>query len=180
MPFQIGLLRAINVGGRNRVAMAALRDMLAELGFRDVQTLLQSGNVVFRGGRSTGAALEKLLEAETKQRLAVEVDYVVRTEKDLQTVIAQNPFKNEARLDPGHLVVMFLKSAAQAKQVAALEGAIRGRETLRAAGKHLYIVYPDGIGVSKLTGALIEKHLATRGTARNWNTVLKLAALCQA
>jgi len=174
---QVALLRAVNVAGKNMVAMADLRGMLEELGFTDVKSLLQSGNLVFRGGRLAGSALESKLEAETAKRLKVSCDYFVRTADEWAKVVADNPFPREAQCDPGHLVVMFLKAAARSKNVKALEAAIRGPEVLRANGKQLYLVYPAGIGRSKLTTALIEKHLGTRGTGRNWNTVLKLAAL---
>ena len=82
-----------------------------------------------------------------------------------------------AEHDPGHLIVMALKSAPEPDAVAALQGAIPGRETLAAVGRELFIAYPDGIGTSKLTGALIERRLRVRGTARNWNTATKLAAM---
>ena len=91
-----------------------------------------------------------------------------------------NPFPAEAKSDPGHLVVMCLKSAPGREAVSALQQAISGREVIRAKGREAYIVYPDGIGRSRLTTALIEKKLGTRGTARNWNTVMKLAALADA
>ena len=79
-----------------------------------------------------------------------------------------------------HLLVLFLKQAAEEKSVQALRSAIRGRESVQADGKQLYLVYPDGIGRSKLTNTLIESKLGVRGTARNWNTILKLAELTQA
>lgn len=91
--------------------------------------------------------------------------------------MARNPFPEEAERDPGHLVVMILKGAPAAHEVKALQDAIRGRELVRADGRAAYVVYPDGIGRSRLTTALLEKKLGTRGTGRNWNTVLKLAAL---
>jgi uncharacterized protein (DUF1697 family) len=179
MPTYIALLRAINVAGRNLVAMSDLRDMLGELGFTNVQSLLQSGNLVFQGGKKTNAALEKLLETESAQRLNISADYLVRTAAEWQKVVAANPFPEEAESDPGHLVVMALKQTPKAAAVEALRVAIRGREKVCAVGPQLYAVYPDGIGRSKLTNALIKKHLATRGTARNWNTVLKLLAAAQ-
>ena len=92
-------------------------------------------------------------------------------------VVARNPFRKEAERDPSHLVVMFLKAAANAKDLQAVQAAITGPEIIRADGRHLYIVYPAGIGKSRLTNALIEKKLGIRGTARNWNTVVKIAAL---
>ena len=175
MTTHIALLRAVNVGGRS-IAMADLRKMFAALGFADSRTLLQSGNVVFDGGARTGAALEKLLEAETEKRLKLSADYLVRTAREWKAIVTGNPFPRAAEDDPAHLVAMPLKSAPAKAAVAALEAAIKERELVRVRGRELYIVYPDGIGRSKLTIALIEKKLGARGTARNWNTVLKLQA----
>jgi uncharacterized protein (DUF1697 family) len=177
MAIHVALLRAINVGGRNKIAMADLREMCESLGFAGAKTLLQSGNVVFKGDRRTGAGLERLLEGETQKRLGVSADYVVRTAGEWEAIVARNPFPKEAKSDPSHLVVMCLKEAAQAKDVKALQAAIKGPEVVRGDGKQLYITYPAGIGTSKLTITVIEKMVGTRGTARNWNTVLKLAAL---
>jgi uncharacterized protein (DUF1697 family) len=179
MSIQVALLRGINVGGKCLVAMADLRALVERLGYSGVRTLLQSGNLVFEGGRRKGVELERLLEIETARRLDVTVDYVIRSAKEWQEVIADNPFPKEARLDPSHLVVVFLKAKPQAQDVQALEASIQGPERLQAMGKQLYIVYPTGIGQSKLTGTLIERKLGLRGTARNWNTVMKLAALCE-
>ena len=177
MPTYIALLRGIKVGGRKLVAMSDLRDFLGALGFAGAKSLLQSGNLLFQCARRSGATLERLLETETEKRLDVSVHYFVRTAEELQTIIARNPFPNEAKRDPSHLVVMFLKDAPEAKDVKALQAAIQGPEIVRADGKQLYLVYPAGIGQSKLTNALIEKKLGTRGTGRNWNTMLKLAGL---
>jgi uncharacterized protein (DUF1697 family) len=178
MTIHVALLRGINVGGRNLVAMSDLRELLETLGFPGAKSLLQSGNLVFESNRRTGAELEHLLEAETAKRLGVAADYLVRSAEEWEAVVARNPFPEEAKRDPAHLLVMFLKAAPQARDVQALQTAIEGPERLQARGKHLYVVYPAGIGRSKLTGTLIEKKLGVRGTGRNWNTVLKLAGLC--
>ena len=177
MTTYVALLRGINVGGHKPVAMADLRDLLTQLGLADARSLLQSGNLVFGANGRTAAQLERLLEAEAEKRLGLQTDFFIRTAKEWKGVVAHNPFRKEATRDPGHLVVMFLKDAPSASAVKALQEAITGREIVRAAGKHLYITYPDGIGRSRLTNAVIDKQLETRGTGRNWNTVLKLAAL---
>jgi uncharacterized protein (DUF1697 family) len=177
MTIQIALLRGVNVGGHKAVAMPELRDLLTQLGFESPRSLLQSGNLVFRGDSRTDADLERLLEAEADKRLGLHADFLIRSAKEWREVVARNPFRKEAERDPSHLVVMFLKSAANAKDVKAVQAAIVGSEIIRADGRHLYIVYPDGIGRSRLTNALLEKKLGIRGTARNWNTVLKIAAL---
>ena len=173
----IALLRGINVGGYRAVAMSDLRDLITDLGFSDARTLLQSGNLVFRGDGRAGAALEQLLETEAGKRLGLQADFLVRTADEWKDVVARNPFPKEAERDPSHLVVMFLKSAVDPKKVSAAQAAIIGRETIRADGRQIYIVYPDGIGQSRMSNAFLEGKLGIRGTARNWNTVLKLAAL---
>jgi uncharacterized protein (DUF1697 family) len=177
MSMHVALLRAVNVGGRGLLAMSDLRELFEALGFAGAQSLLQSGNFVFQSGRQTGAALERLLETETEKRLGVATDYLIRTADEWKKVIASNPFSDEAERDPGHLLVVFLKQEPPAKDVKALQAAIKGPEVVRCEGKHLYAVYPLGIGHSKLTNTLIERKLGSRGTGRNWNTVRKLAGM---
>jgi uncharacterized protein (DUF1697 family) len=173
----VALLRAINLAGLNTVAMADLKALVIGLGFADARTLLNSGNLVFSGGRKTTAALEQMLERATAKHLGVETDFLVRTATEWQAMVHANPFPREAKHDPSHLVVVILKDEVSAANVTALQKVIVGREVVRAEGRCAYIVYPDGIGRSKLTSAMIEKKLGTRGTARNWNTVLKLLGL---
>jgi uncharacterized protein (DUF1697 family) len=175
----IALLRGINVGGRNMVAMADLRMFLEALGFSNARTLLQSGNMVFSGGCGGGDDLERLLERHAAKRLALQADFVVRTADEWADLVRANPFRKEAEADPAHLIVMALKSAPDPDRLAALRAAIKGRERAELVGKQAYLVYPDGMGHSKLTGAVIEKALGTRGTCRNWNTVLKIERIAR-
>jgi uncharacterized protein (DUF1697 family) len=177
MTTYLAFLRGINVGGNKTVSMADLRAMLERLGFEEPRSLLASGNLVFRCAPRSAAALERALQAETRRRIGLEADFLVRTGAEWKAIVAGNPFRNEARDDPGHLLLMMWKTAPDAGRIRELEAAIPGREDFRAAGRHAYVVYPDGVGRSKFTHALIEKKLGTRGTARNWNTVLKLEAL---
>jgi uncharacterized protein (DUF1697 family) len=180
MATYVALLRAVNVSATNRVAMADLLRVLSELGFAEGRSLLQTGNLIFRAEGQSQAELEHLLEAATADRLGLRTDYMVRSAAEWQPIIDGNPFPDEAKDDPGHLLVMFLKDGPGAREVEELQAAIPGRECVRAEGKQLYIVYPDGIGRSKLTNAFVERRLGTSGTGRNWNTVLKLAELLKA
>lgn len=177
MTTHIGLLRAVNLGPHNRVAMKELCALLAKLGMHEPRSLLQSGNVVFGSVVKSTAQLESVLETAVAKRLGVETDFFVRTAKEWQAIIAGNPFPKQAKDGPGYLILMCLKDAPDAAAVTALQQAITGREVVRAGSRHAYFVYPDGIGRSKLTIKLIEKKLGSSGTARNWNTVLKLGAL---
>jgi uncharacterized protein (DUF1697 family) len=173
----IGLLRAVNLPGHNKIDMAALRELASAIGLKDAQTLLQSGNLVFQSDARGSAQLEQLLEREAARRLGLTTDFFVRSADEWQSIITGNPFPKEAESDPGHLLVFVVKEDVGPKQVKALQEAITGREVVRGKGRCAYLVYPDGIGRSRVTSAVIEKKLGTRGTARNWNTVLKLGAL---
>jgi uncharacterized protein (DUF1697 family) len=177
MTTHIALLRAVNLAGHNRVSMSDLCELAAALGLQDAKTLLQSGNLVFRSSVSSTEKLERLLQEAAAKELDVATDFFVRTAAEWKAVVAANPFPAEAKNDPGRLIVMALRDAPSRAAVTTLQGAIKGREVVRAKGREAFITYPDGQGRSKLTIALIERKLGTRGTARNWNTVLKLAAL---
>jgi uncharacterized protein (DUF1697 family) len=179
MKSYVALLRGINLGPHKQVDMGELRDLMTKLGFVDARSLLRTGNLLFQCPSRTCAQLERLLEVEAQKHLELETKFFVRTAEEWQAVIARNPFRDEAARDPSHLLVMFLKDAIEAKDVKALQAAITGREIVRGDGKHLYIVYADGIGRSRLTNAAIEKKLGTPGTGRNWNTVLKLGAMAK-
>lgn len=175
----VALLRAINIGPHNKVGMAALRDTAAALGLGDPRTLLQSGNLVFGSSGRSPAQLEAMLEKAAREQLGLETDFFVRTAKAWHALVEANPFADAARNDPAHLVVLLLKDAPGAPQVKALRDAITGREEVQVAGRDAYMVYPDGIGTSRVTAALIARKLGTVNTARNWNTVLKIAALLE-
>jgi len=176
MTMHAALLRAINLAGKNQVAMADLRALFERLGFPQARTLLQSGNVVFESAGKTTAKLEKLLEEAAGGGLGVRTDFFVRSAPEWNEILARNPFPVEAREDPGRLIVLLLKEAPEAADVKAVQKAIRGPEVIRSYGRQAYITYPDGMGRSRLTPAVLEKGLGTRGTARNWNTALRIAA----
>ena len=176
MTTYVALLRGINVGGNKMVAMAELRAALTEMGLAEVRTLLQSGNVVFRAAAQPSAKLEARLEKEAGKRFGFAPDFHVRTADEWREVIAANPFPKEAKADPGHLLVTFFKTPVDTAKVKALQSAIIGPEIARCNGRQLYMTYPNGVGNSK-AALLIDRMLGARGTARNWNTVTKLAAL---
>ncbi|RIK46479.1 MAG: hypothetical protein DCC58_03035 [Chloroflexi bacterium] len=173
----IALLRGINVGGATSFPMADLRALASDLGFTSVRTLLQSGNLIFRAAAQPTADLEQQLEAATAARREHHPDYIVRAAAEWQALVAANPFPAAAAADPTRLVVMCLKTVPTDEQVRALQAAISGPETLEVRGREAYIIYPNGQGRSQLTTNVVEKHLVTRATARNWNTVLKIDAL---
>ena len=175
----IALLRGVNLGNR-RLSMADLRAFAEELGFENARTLLQSGNLVFASpGVAKAGTLERRLEGAAADRFGFPVEFHLRTPAEWRTMIDANPFPDAARDDPGRFVLLALKDAPEKAAVAALQAAHRGPEVFEAQGRHVYIVYPEGQARSKLTPALLDRHLG-RGTGRNWNTVLKLQAMIHA
>jgi uncharacterized protein (DUF1697 family) len=160
--------------------MSDLRRVLEKLGMEEVQTLLQSGNVVFRSKVTSASKLERLLEEATAKELGITTEYFVRSDKEWQTIIEKNPFPKEAKTDPARLVVSAMREAPDRAAVKALQLAIPGREVVETNGRDAYFYFPDGQGRSKVTPALVERHLRSKGTARNWNTVLKIGAMMEA
>ncbi|HLY58500.1 MAG TPA: DUF1697 domain-containing protein, partial [Stellaceae bacterium] len=112
-----------------------------------------------------------------ERHLGLKVSVCVRTAPEWRAAIAANPFPDAARDDPGRLLVMALKAAPDPGAEAALRARIPGREQAAIVGCHAYLVYPDGVGPSRLTPTIIERALGTQGTARNWNTCRKLGAM---
>lgn len=180
MPCQIALLRAVNVAGTAKLLMADLRSFIEALGFARARTYIQTGNVIFDTNGPGGLELEKYLEQQARARLGLETSFFVRTPDEWENMIEANPFADKARDDPRRLLVMALRDEPGAENLAALKDGHAGQEPIGLVGKHLYIDYLDGAGSSKLSNVLIERKLGTRGTARNWNTVLKIAELARA
>lgn len=162
------------------IAMADLRQFAIDLGLDAPRTLLQSGNLVFGARKRAPSALEQLLEAEAQKRLKLQTDFMVRAQEEWDEIVRRNPFGEAASRDPGHLLVFFFKTSVRKGAADELMRLNPGPEIVRGTGRELYIVFPQGVGTSKLPRFMTEKRLGTRGTARNWNTVLKLQAAARA
>ena len=177
----VALLRAVNVGGTGKLAMADLRAFFAELGFPDAKTVVQTGNAIFES-EVAPAMLEKKLETEAAKRLGLKSDFILRSAADWRRIVKANPFAAFAETDPAFMVVAVAKVAPTKDAIAALNEATQEvPEELKVVGSEIYIRYPEGQGRSKLDLAKIERrHPSIRATARNWNTVLKIAALLDA
>jgi uncharacterized protein (DUF1697 family) len=180
MPAFVALLRAVNLGPHNKISMADLKAVAENAGLLRARTLLQSGNLVFESKARSSLVLEKSLETALAKELELETPVIVRSAAEWRAALDANPFPKEATSDPSHLLLMPLKSKVDKRALAELVKVIPGREQVKLSGQALYLIYPDGIGTSKLTSALIEKKMGVAGTARNWNTVQKIAALLDA
>jgi uncharacterized protein (DUF1697 family) len=155
--------------------MASLRDLFADLGYEDVRTHLQSGNVVFTSGKSpTGVARE--LERQIAERLGVETEVFVRTRAELARVVSRDPLGNVAK-DPSRYIVRFLSAKPAARVVRELASADVTPEQFVVSGREIYSWQPGGSQRSKVAALLTEERLGVRATARNWKTVTRLLAL---
>ncbi|MEJ0012006.1 MAG: DUF1697 domain-containing protein [Bauldia sp.] len=175
----VALLRAVNVGGTGIIRMADLKSICEKAGFRDVTTLLQSGNVAFRATGADKAVAKKLADAIEKShkfRPAI----VVRTADEIAATMQHNPFKPEEKSDPSHLIVAFAADDPTEGAAERLAAVKVNKERLHLRGRDLYIHYATGQGTSKVTNAALERALGVPATARNWNTVGKLLALARA
>jgi uncharacterized protein (DUF1697 family) len=168
------LLRGVNLGGRAKVSMAALRDTCLSIGCEDVATYIQSGNVVLRSDLEADALRERLASAMADQ-LGVPATVMVRTAAQVARVIRDNPFPEA---DPGTLHVAFLSSSPDGGAEARLTAASLTAEAVAIRGAQLYLYLPKGLGRSKLAAAVINpKRLGVAATVRNWRTVNRLVEM---
>jgi uncharacterized protein (DUF1697 family) len=172
----IALLRAVNVGG-NMLKMEHLREMLAELGFANVQTYLQSGNVLFSAKGGTPVRLAAMIEKRVSEATRLPISAIVRTPAELQRTIAANPFAKEADAAPRTVHVTFLAAAAPKAAAAAIGKLQSGADRWQAADREIYLCCPDGYGRTKLNNTALERALGLRATTRNWKTVTALHAM---
>jgi len=175
MTRHIALLRGINLGARNRVSMPDLRSALAEAGYEDVRTLLQSGNVVLSGDRTPDAVAHEL-EALLADAFDVKTRVVVRSRDQLAKVIERNPLA-EAMDDPKRFQVSFLSAAPDPEIARALSARDLAPEQVAFLGEEVYAWHPGGLQRSPLARLLDDRGLGVTATARNWSTVTKLLAL---
>jgi uncharacterized protein (DUF1697 family) len=190
MASHVALLRGINVGGRNKVPMADLREVVTLLGHTGVSTYIQSGNVLFSTADTDNAKLAAALESAIEDRFGIWSSVVVLSRDELAQVLAANPYPDEP--NPRMVHVVFLSAEPPGElltRIAAAESAVAAkgsRDTVQAAGQALFVHTPDGFGTSELAQTLFKiisppakaKKHSLAATARNWATATKLLSLC--
>ena len=170
------LLRGVNVGGRGKLPMARLRELMEGLGYTDVATLLQSGNAVFTSKEKSPAKVVKQLEAAIAEEFGFEVSVVIRTRDELAAAIQANPLPG-AEETPSQFLVTFLSDVPEPKRLGEINPAAYLPDEFRVVGREIYARFPNGIRDSKLATVLGGPRLGVTPTARNWNTVTKLLEL---
>jgi uncharacterized protein (DUF1697 family) len=176
----VALLRGVNVGGRNKVPMALLRELVEELGYRGVSTHLQSGNVVFSAAGATPAQTASAIEAAIERRLGLSTAVLARTAAELAAVVEDNPLSKLAS-NPSRQLVVFLSAPVDRVRLADIDPSAFEPDRFVAREREIHVWAPHGVSETKLTYAFWEKRLGgVIATARNWNTVMRLCEMAQA
>ena len=168
----VALLRGVNVGGKNKLPMADLRDIFAGVGCAAVQTYIQSGNVVFEAAQDLAGRAPGIVTQAIRRRFGYETVVVVRSGEELRQVAASNPFDTSG--DPRFLQVAFLEDTPGAVAVSRLDPQRSPPDAFAVRGRNVYLHYPNGVARSKLTNEYLASRLQTASTMRNWRTVLTL------
>jgi uncharacterized protein (DUF1697 family) len=172
MTRMVALLRAVNVGGR-KLPMADFRAQISSVGWQNVATYIQSGNLVFDADCSPAGA-EAAIEALIRTQHGYEAPAIVRTRAQWAKLPVGNPFSEVARETPGYLLMLLAKEKIKAGAAEAIQARATAGEQVRQAGEALWIHFPNGSGTSKLTPALIDKAIGSTATSRNYRTVCTL------
>lgn len=175
MTRQVGFLRGINVGGNNRIAMADLRALVTEIGYADVTTYLQSGNVLYTAKVAPAKAAAQISTA-IASTLGLQIPVVCRTKAELASTVAHDPMGSLAH-NPARYLIVFLDQVPTAEALERLAAVDAGDDVITLVGRDLYVWMPDSIHASKVTAALARNVLKVTWTGRNWNTVTKVAEL---
>ncbi len=167
------MLRGINVGGQKRVSMQVLKEMYSSLGYSEVQTYVQSGNVIFSAEANSPSVKEEI-EKEIKRTFGFDVLVFLRNRSELAALVKNSPYKQK---DETNLHVTFLSEKPANIPIDDLNSAKTGAEDFTVSGKEIYLFCPNGYGVTKLSNTFFEKKLKVSATTRNWRTVNTLLAM---
>ncbi|RKR15147.1 uncharacterized protein (DUF1697 family) [Maribacter vaceletii] len=174
MKTYIALLRGINVSGKKKIIMANLRLLLEKNGFNNVQTYIQSGNIVFNTSEENKSKLEDRIAEIIKKTYDFEVPVVVKTGEEIQYILTNNPYKNPEDLNSNKIYFVLLKEESKDENKAILNAISFANETLVITPNCVYLRCALGAGKAKCTNNLIEKKLKVSATTRNYKTMLKL------
>lgn len=172
----IAILRGINVGGKRRILMADLQSLFVELGFSNVKTYIQSGNVLF-DYKENNTDFATLITATVKQNYGFDVPVIIRSEMEWKALAMSNPFLENKKEDINRLYVTLLSNTPKAKDIAMLQSTDYSPDCFEIKGNNIYGYSAGPFHKSKLSNNLFEKKLHSSATTRNWKTVLKILDL---
>jgi uncharacterized protein (DUF1697 family) len=178
MKTYIAILRGINVSGKNKIQMKELKELFENLGFSDITTYIQSGNVIFRAdAKMSDKKIAAEIEKSIREKFGYEVPVIVRTKEEWILVAEQNPFFKEPSVNREKLHVTFLEDAPSPELVSSFSKLDFSPDRFIISGKEVYLYIPESYGETKLSNKFIESKLKVKATTRNWNTTIKLAEM---
>jgi uncharacterized protein (DUF1697 family) len=179
MLIYISMLRGINVGGHKRIKMDQLRESFEALDFEQVKTYIQSGNVVFKAGKLSPAALSRRIEERILSDFGFSASVISRTAEEMAGTIENNPFLNQSGIDPEKLHVAFLSEAPAPSALHKLAKLTLKPDQSRCLGREVYLYFPNGVSGSSLWKHPLDGVLSVVTTTRNWKTVNSLDQMCR-
>lgn len=178
----IALLRGINIGPHKRMKMEKLRASCEALGFKNVQTYIQSGNVVCKAAKLSSEAAAKKIEAQIVKDFGFSADVIARTGEEVKHIVSGNPLLKEPGVDISKLHVVFLSETPPAESITKLEAIVKAPDKVRHKGKEIYFYFPNGVSGSSIWKHNLDRVLGISGTMRNWrtvNTLFEMAEKCE-
>lgn len=170
----VSMLRGINVGGKRRVKMDDLKEFYASMGCLNVQTYVQSGNVIFQHRDSNGSKLAGKIEHSLNEHFGLDIAVLIRTKEELKKLIEKNPFADK---DESKLHVIFLSSKPQKISTNQIDRYVAAEEAYSISDKEVYLFCPNGYGRTKLSNNFFEKTMKVTATTRNWRSVNTLYSM---
>ena len=167
----ISMLRGINVSGQKKISMNELRDLYETLNLTNVQTYVQSGNVVFDSAERNASVLVRQIEEQIEQTFGYSVPVLLRTSDDFRRVTSSNPFLGDRNEDPAKLYVTFLYEPLADPQLSNLKAPDGIKDKFAIGEQEIFLFCPDGYGRTKLNNNFFEQKLKVTATTRNWKTV---------
>lgn len=176
MPKYVAFLRGINVGGNNKIKMESLRETFSALGFQNVKTYINSGNVIFETVKTADAALSRKIEAAIETEFSLKIKVIVRAMEEIRGIIENNPFAGQFENDKD-LHVLFLGEELPPEKKELLLSQNNNSETFAVRNREIFCLLRTGVADSLLGKGFVDKKLKTPATARNWRTIQKIAEL---
>jgi uncharacterized protein (DUF1697 family) len=177
MTIYISMLRGINVGGHKKIKMDTLKQLYVELGYTNVQTYIQSGNVIFRTQDTDTLNLAKSIAKQILEVTGLEVPVLVLELDEMKRIVENNPFNLDSTNNTASFHITFLSAIPDTTSVEKLKSTDYGADHFELLDKAIYVYCPTGYGTTKLTNTFFENKLKVTATSRNWKTVNELVRL---
>jgi uncharacterized protein (DUF1697 family) len=177
MASYVCLLRGINVSGHKKILMADLRELCEKIGLDNVESYLQSGNLVLDAGRSSPSKVADAIEDAVRARFGFDVPILARRARDMRRIVLGNPFRGHSHIDESKLHVVFLASRPPLDAAPNIESLDPGQDEFALVGTHMYLHCPNGYADTRLSNNALERRLGVATTTRNWKTVNALAEM---